>query len=862
KTTFSTGFTIAFWLKEDLSSGMDPANGSCSPNGHHILFAKGGDGYGTSPNGIYAKLAPLEAGKTEHLLGSSAGSGGLDYVDTLVNGTDWHFYTYIISTNSFQLYIDGNLTRTSAHNINFTETNAEDLYIGILGPKSTPAQGITNWFPLKGLLDDFNLFDRELSSAEVNILFQGENIALEQAPSINRLDLLGRNYQYFGGRYSYWTYDLFEFSANDKIIMSKPNGPGYNTPYSTHLLQKLTKDSITTTKGFGYSSITTISDPEYGSELSLSNYNLLKNNNLYYSILDWCCTQDSLLILSTNLEVLSRVNLGSNEILKSFILNGKLVLIGNESGNASQGFVKTFNLSGSLLNDFQLNEEIRDIHFDFGYLIIANANKFFHFDNNLSGYVVNSISSNSTKVTKDNLILLQASSVKVFNLNTSGITSLNKTALDCYVASDTSGYFLVINNTFEKYAANNSLQVSFESPINSGTNFSNILQKKGYFIFQSYYPAPYSSTIPNTFYHIYNESGNLIYIKNEFIYPEYASKSYHCSIFDNNDILLGTAHSLSKVSNTGELIWEKEMNNDYRNNISSINSDNSIWLIKTAHNVGQNTLVKINNSQNRCDYAVLNPFASQYCPPINGKLHLVEPTFSGNIAPSYQYCKGGCSWFESYGFGFNLVWKKNGVILTDDYYTSFSGNGDYQFGVIQEGCEVFSPVKTVSYSNLENPAIPIFEIDKPVICDGQTAIITSPNCQYEALKWIDEYLGTYPNHDRRLATPSATTNYFAHCEQTYKLKNYISGVGFEDGAVCQSPIASATVTVIQPSDTETISDPPVSDSEYFSGTISSSQQILDTIKSSYSAIKTIDLTPGFEASKSSVFTAEIENCEE
>lgn len=163
---FTTGFTISFWAKVDLSEGMDPEDGSCTTSGHHMLWAKGGDGYGTSPNGIYAKLSHY----SDNIIGCSPGTGNLNQFTQINNAGNWHMYTYVLTGTTYDFYLDGVIAQSTTHSINFNEINAEDLYIGVLGPKSTPAMGITNWFPMTGAMDDIMVFDKALNANEVSSL--------------------------------------------------------------------------------------------------------------------------------------------------------------------------------------------------------------------------------------------------------------------------------------------------------------------------------------------------------------------------------------------------------------------------------------------------------------------------------------------------------------------------------------------------------------------------------------------------------------------------------------------------------------------------------------------------------------------
>ncbi|MGR3811137.1 LamG-like jellyroll fold domain-containing protein [Jiulongibacter sp. NS-SX5] len=132
---FTQGFTISYWAKLDLNSGMNPADGTCSVSGHYVMIAKGGDGYGTSPKGIYWKYTD----NGDHVMGTSPNSSSLYHSVNQSNVNQWHMYTYVVTPDRYDFYLDGILQQSISHSLDFSELNNEDLYVGVLGPKSTPA---------------------------------------------------------------------------------------------------------------------------------------------------------------------------------------------------------------------------------------------------------------------------------------------------------------------------------------------------------------------------------------------------------------------------------------------------------------------------------------------------------------------------------------------------------------------------------------------------------------------------------------------------------------------------------------------------------------------------------------------------
>ncbi|WP_373331244.1 YCF48-related protein [Salmonirosea aquatica] len=167
--------SVSFWALVDLSSGMDPGTGACNANGRHVFFAKGGDGFGGSPPGVQG-LTYQQNGLQQVSFESATNAGQYSVMSARpLPGNSWHYYTYTITNSQFRLYVDAQLVRTLPVSIDFTQVNQQDLFLGVMGPKSPPVLGITNWYPLKGALDDVKVFNRELTLQEVAALYYSDD---------------------------------------------------------------------------------------------------------------------------------------------------------------------------------------------------------------------------------------------------------------------------------------------------------------------------------------------------------------------------------------------------------------------------------------------------------------------------------------------------------------------------------------------------------------------------------------------------------------------------------------------------------------------------------------------------------------
>lgn len=204
--------TMSAWFGFDPTLSMNPANGTCGPNGRQVLFSKGGDGYGTSLPGFNC-LIDINNGVSTLLLEFSKNSGNFSMSIPISNSIDtspkietfeeiylrdgnaynsnfnafypnivqkfregaleFPFQHFIVSfdENRVLVYLNGKKIADEAHVIPLNEINQQDLYIGALGPKSTPYNGIYNWYPFKGRIDRIKIYNKILNDYEISQLY-------------------------------------------------------------------------------------------------------------------------------------------------------------------------------------------------------------------------------------------------------------------------------------------------------------------------------------------------------------------------------------------------------------------------------------------------------------------------------------------------------------------------------------------------------------------------------------------------------------------------------------------------------------------------------------------------------------------
>ncbi len=205
--------TLSAWFGLDPSISMNPANGTCGQNGRQVLFSKGGDGYGTSLPGFNA-LIDINNNVKTLILEFSKNSGNFNisipisqFIDNASQKLEtfeeyyiqdgkafnsdfqtfypnivrkfregnlvYPFHHFVISFDESRVlvYLNGKKIAEEAHEIPMKEINQQDLYIGALGPKTTPYNGIINWYPFKGRIDRIKVFNKILNDYEMIQLY-------------------------------------------------------------------------------------------------------------------------------------------------------------------------------------------------------------------------------------------------------------------------------------------------------------------------------------------------------------------------------------------------------------------------------------------------------------------------------------------------------------------------------------------------------------------------------------------------------------------------------------------------------------------------------------------------------------------
>lgn len=158
---FSSSFTFSTWVKINNKNGMDGfgsyVNGANS-GVQHCIFAKDWDRDKACAFLNYSTMPGYNGFST----GISANSGSVQ-TNISYNEGQWVHLTYVYGNNQLKLYKNGALVISTVGSLDFTPSNSLDLYFGRLS---------SFWYPLDGVLDDMRMYNRALSDAEIQAIYQ------------------------------------------------------------------------------------------------------------------------------------------------------------------------------------------------------------------------------------------------------------------------------------------------------------------------------------------------------------------------------------------------------------------------------------------------------------------------------------------------------------------------------------------------------------------------------------------------------------------------------------------------------------------------------------------------------------------
>jgi len=151
---FSTSATFSFWMSVSSAFGTF-GNGSTGNGGNQCPFTKNGDQGG----GLW-HLTNFSGNTLSNIFGNVSTPASNANIAPYTLG-DWVHVTYTMAPTETRMYINGALITTWIGAPNFSTMNNRNLSFG---------RFVTNWYPFNGSLDDFRIYNRELTQLEITSL--------------------------------------------------------------------------------------------------------------------------------------------------------------------------------------------------------------------------------------------------------------------------------------------------------------------------------------------------------------------------------------------------------------------------------------------------------------------------------------------------------------------------------------------------------------------------------------------------------------------------------------------------------------------------------------------------------------------
>ncbi|MBF0240667.1 MAG: DUF1566 domain-containing protein [SAR324 cluster bacterium] len=159
---FSSEASFSFWLKVNDSWGQ--TNSGCSgakvDNAPQTIFSKSGDRVGFD-------IKTVIDSNQKHGFWHTENDTGKGSVNSEILMGNWIHMTIIIGNNGTKFYQNGSLILQNSTVTTFSLANSEDIYMGIMRGKNSC---LTWWYPMNGELDEFRIYNRALSTAEIQLL--------------------------------------------------------------------------------------------------------------------------------------------------------------------------------------------------------------------------------------------------------------------------------------------------------------------------------------------------------------------------------------------------------------------------------------------------------------------------------------------------------------------------------------------------------------------------------------------------------------------------------------------------------------------------------------------------------------------
>jgi hypothetical protein len=170
--TFNDGISVLIYFNPSNGNVMD-GNGNASANGASAILAFEGDGIGTPP-GFFVDYRKLGAESrvgyyfTNGCCDARSFTTNLNSFSSIVETNKWYKLLVVANKKSFKFYLDGKLQFEKQLNSDFNILNSLNLHFGIYGYGNEASK--PTWYPFNGLIDDFSIWNRELTAEEIALV--------------------------------------------------------------------------------------------------------------------------------------------------------------------------------------------------------------------------------------------------------------------------------------------------------------------------------------------------------------------------------------------------------------------------------------------------------------------------------------------------------------------------------------------------------------------------------------------------------------------------------------------------------------------------------------------------------------------
>lgn len=166
---FSSAASFSMWMRLDSSIGQTSANcsGGTQDGAFQTLIGKSNDRYGLLMTVHYQN-------NQTHIISGLSSDGNLGFESGSTAAIqhalgNWLHVAQVFDATGAKLYLNGALAYHDTRTPNFSLANSRVLYFGL-----SPGEGscASWWYPLNGALDEVRIYNRGLTAAEVQELYQ------------------------------------------------------------------------------------------------------------------------------------------------------------------------------------------------------------------------------------------------------------------------------------------------------------------------------------------------------------------------------------------------------------------------------------------------------------------------------------------------------------------------------------------------------------------------------------------------------------------------------------------------------------------------------------------------------------------